>query len=142
MNDPLPDKLSELIELAVNDARKLDRNKYVPYFGEYHEVDLIAEPKICYICDAGAVIAGTLQADPHVHVAAYDYTPNVGNKLKALDLARTGHYRQALAYLGMTDVGILTVPRSRYFAYRNWEEFDKHLLQMKDVAQQLKALGY
>ena len=60
--DVLPDKLSGLIRLAIADAGRLDRDKYTPYFLDYHKPKRLwsGQSDSCCICNAGAVIAGTL----------------------------------------------------------------------------------
>ena len=53
----LPDRLSDLIELAVADAQRLDRNTYDPEYDSWHEMERLG----CDVCFAGAVMAGTLE---------------------------------------------------------------------------------
>ena len=58
LTTPPPAKLSDLIELAIADTRKLDRHDYTPTWMTWHRPNP-ADDK-CMICLAGAVIAGTL----------------------------------------------------------------------------------
>ena len=143
----LPDKLSELIMVAVADAKKLDRSKYYPYFKTYHDKTGIAPDGLCEICDAGAVIAGTLNGDTGLTLAPSSFmSDDVARKLYALDAARDGDYDGALFTLEKhtkdTSEAVRHVPVSPYSQYEGWEEFDKHLDIMKGVAKQLKELGY
>lgn len=55
---PPPGKLSDLIDLAVADARRLDRTTYTPDSSVWHEP---ADDDCCMICLAGSVIAETLK---------------------------------------------------------------------------------
>ena len=145
MKDVLPDKLSELIIVAVKDARKLDRNKYCPSFINFHDPDEVhpSLPRYCLICDAGAVMAGTLQVD-FTQSAIPDCFPDIEHKLIALDRARCGNYASALRYLGVERDWSFTkdIKVSPFHDYYDWETFDKHLNHMEGVAKQLKDLGY
>ena len=55
---PPPEGPSELIDLAVADARQLDRTRYTPNPYVWHRP---ADDGACMICVAGSVIAGTLK---------------------------------------------------------------------------------
>ena len=144
MLDPLPNTLSELILVAVNDARKLDRNMYLPNALQYHR----PWPNgACEICDAGAVMAGTLKIHRRVQLAPINFFGTIRYKLNALDDARGGQYVKALMELGFdldaaSVVSIGRIKESPYYDYDTWETFDKHLNHMEGVAQQLEALGY
>ena len=56
---PPPCDLIALIRLAVADARKLNRDLYVPESSDWHGGG--TEYSSCPVCFAGAVIAGTLK---------------------------------------------------------------------------------
>ena len=144
MTDLLPNTLSELIMVAVTDARKLDRDQYSPFFGLFHFLDSQCR---CLVCDAGAVMAGTLGMDRQEDSSPSHYSRSVEAKLNALDAARRGYYGTALRIMGLSDsridvAALKSIGESPYQSYRNWEEFDKHMYFMKGVAQQLEALGY
>ena len=147
MHDPLPNKLSELIMVAVEDARKLDRKTYWPHFASYH----VAHPKHggCAVCDAGAVMAGTLGLDPTTTAMPVDFHDSVERKLLALDLARQGGYSAAIELImdrdcekGHEDLNEEDFEDSPYQDYEDWDEFECHLQHMEDIARQLNELGY
>ena len=144
MNDPLPNTLSALIMVAVNDANKLDRDQYAPHFYYFH---LKSKHSKCRICDAGAVMAGTLRKPIDQVYQSEDFVYPINYKLMALDKARRGLYSQA-AFLvaGIDGQKLLSLDEkikpSPYMSYKNWEEFDKHMDFMEGVAHQLEALGY
>ena len=146
MHDPLPNTLSELILVAVADARKLDRHIYYPNWLEFHKGYKFDERYICQICDAGAVIAGTLKAGHFVgDRAPVNYPETVHRKLNALDEARKGYYNCALEYMGIhcdDNESVSSIEQSPYRQYSSWEHFDLHMNHMEWVAQQLKDLGY
>ena len=147
MNDPLPNTLSALILVAVQDARALDRNTYWPDYSYYHE----AHPKAggCTVCDAGAVMAGTLGLDLATSAIPADFPDSVKRKLLALDLARQGGYSEAIDLImdldgenGHEDLRDEGFEESPYHEYEDWDEFECHLQHMEDIARRLEALGY
>ena len=148
MNDPLPDKLSELILVAVQDARKLDRQKHIPNSLYYHAPDkwsVAYSRYACLVCDAGAVMAGTLQTDTTHDAVPGSFPLSIETKLHALDLARQGSYVGALIALGVENININYVSRvdvSIHHNYTTWERFEKHMNVMEKAAQQLEELGY
>ena len=58
VNTPPPGKLSDLLDLAIADARKLDRNHYKPLWSTWHAPGDKAGQ--CMMCLGGSIIAGTL----------------------------------------------------------------------------------
>ena len=142
MNDPLPNTLSALIMVAVKDAKKLDRTIYSPDSMLYHDT---RHSDKCYICDAGAVMSGTLQVDRKKSLGPDEFPQWISNKLYALDLARRGSYVEALIELGVENIninGVTGVCVSIHHDYTTWKQFDKHMNVMEKAAQQLKDLGY
>lgn len=58
----LPDKLSDLLELAVNDAMSLENsNNYVLNMLDWHSPYVETTGTKCNVCMAGAVMACTLK---------------------------------------------------------------------------------
>ena len=99
-----PQTLSSLIRLAIDDARKLNRNVYAPLYSAWHAPDDTQSPQVCNICLAGAVIAGTLQAPPHAYVAWLEKAEiddrEWANALIAVNYARMGRWKLARIKLG------------------------------------------
>lgn len=86
----LPDKLSDLLELAVKDAKKIGKDPR-------YELDMsnnwhmyIEDEKKCRVCLAGSVMACTLNVNPTETVYSYDFSLDTSDKLEALDRLRTG----------------------------------------------------
>lgn len=50
----LPDKPSDLLELALNDAKRLNRSRYQMDAGRYHERARRRDDDKCGVCLAGA----------------------------------------------------------------------------------------
>lgn len=95
----LPDKPSDLIELALADLEKIEQD------GRY-EVDMseaFHEPigGVCIVCFAGCVIAGTIGRSPGDEVYPRECGKSDNRKLYALDSFRCGHIAAALQWLGI-----------------------------------------
>ena len=94
----LPDKPSELINVALADLAKVEQSKK-------YEVDMDTwhDPSagICYVCLAGAVMAKSLQASPDKSLLPSMHNGGLSGKLSALDEFRTGDVSW-----GFSDMGI------------------------------------
>lgn len=94
MSKKLPNKLSSLLELAINDAQALARSKrFVLDMGRW----LVALPDDkCAVCLAGAVMSRTLEtARPATGFEIGPYGGSYGknkNKLLAINAMRTGDF--------------------------------------------------
>ena len=149
----LPDKLSDLIELAIRDARKLDRRVYYPNAGHWHHPSYSEDDSLsCKICFAGAVIAGTLGAPVMVNVApsvpwwfpGWSPTQDNWRKLKALELVRAGALVKALRSLDLPfeefQSRFPNFSRMAQFpGFIGWEEFDKFCTDMEWAVERLRA---
>ncbi|MDE2905463.1 MAG: hypothetical protein OXQ28_05195 [Acidobacteriota bacterium] len=153
---PPPDKLSDLIELAIADARKLDRYDYAPTWMTWHRRNP-ADGK-CMVCLAGAVIAGTLGCarETIIDIAAEDSADPRSTTitdepwrraLRALDSAREGHWNEAFENLrGSYPADELrnaldALPRPRHREFNAWNQFDAHLASLADCASKLREIG-
>lgn len=92
---PPPDKPSELILLALKDLESVEKSKkYVVHMGHWHLPD---EGK-CYVCFAGAVMAGTLKLSDKVNYDLH-FLPGKYNgwktALRALDFLRGSNFIDA-----------------------------------------------
>jgi hypothetical protein len=89
----LPEKLSDLLEVAINDAQTAARRKDVRFhMGTW----LYRDGEICQMCLAGAVMARTLGAGYHAcsSPTAVGYFAG-GSKLFAIDEMRRGNFSYA-----------------------------------------------
>lgn len=143
-----PKTLSGLIRLAVNDARKLDRDAYWPVCNTWHEPSGRQSGAVCRICLAGAVIAGTLGAPTDADVRFLDQIDDTEwvDALTAIDHARTGKWRLARMKLGheptvKDDAAMASVAYPLQMNFGNWEEFETHLHSLEERAAQLEAAG-
>ena len=147
-----PEKLSDLIELAIADARRLDRTLYRPCSEIWHEPD----DRICLVCLSGCVIAATLEA-PRTEITIRNLTDpddapqEIANEewrqaLEALDHARRGEWALAITTRGIRleeetrdKLRRISPPWPRGFD--GWERFDEHLADLQEKAGKLRALG-
>jgi hypothetical protein len=132
----LPKKLSELIRLALTDLRKVERNKnYKVDMNTWHTPN-----GVCRVCLAGAVMAGTLGADPTT-VAAPSYYGRDSGKLAALDEVRCGYLEDAIrAFTGKP--AAQNVPFHKPMPEYTPRTKTKFHAAMRKVATQLAKLGY
>lgn len=151
-----PEKLSDLIDLAIEDARSLNRTVYQPNYTVWH----MAEPEYCNVCLAGAMLAGTLGEPSDMTTAPEHYSDDWNNALVALDSVRNGLYFEALIDLGVEDDGYAdaaqvpndvedarlafnsALPQPVEEDFHSWEQFDQHLASLEAVADALRQRGY
>ena len=142
MENGLTKNLPDLIELAIEDAGKLNREVYIPIYRSFHSYEPV--PLVCEICLGGAIIAGTLKHDPKS-----DLLDNVFNvfysQLRALDYVRNGRYKNAaevLEYeLSIEQVNALyELPSPVETRFTTWKEFDLHLESLKEITKQIREV--
>ena len=111
----LPDKLSDLLELAVKDAKRAERSKkYVLDMYKFHAPkgeplqgcdcedcrDAREKPNRCRVCMAGAVIAFELGGPPDQFALRRGF-PDLEGKLLAIDSMRRGAFGEAKRRAGL-----------------------------------------
>ena len=156
---PPPGKLSDLIDLAVADARRLDRTTYTPDSSVWHEP---ADDDCCMICLAGSVIAETLKCPRDQKVELGDEDNPDPDRVKSTTRkmaagALSARQRPArLLERGLTrPCAHPTHPRQQTTSsvnfdqrrvpehpkFKNWTEFDAHLESLTTCANKLRKLG-
>ena len=156
LTTPPPAKLSDLIELAIADARRLDRTRYTPMWLTWHR----PSPRNgkCMVCLGGAVVAGTLECptDTEIDISTHqDKAPESvaitdetwRHALWALDSSREGDWLEAFRALhGSYPEGelydaleALSAPADTEF--NDWDKLDAHLGSLACRAKQLRKLG-
>ena len=109
----LPDKLSDLLDLAVDDCEKVAKLKTrVLQMNTYH---LPLNNGQCAICMAGAIMDRTLHAPPRKALIPSDFDADTASKLSAVDGMRLGHLRFANRF---DDDDLIDV----FFKFRNMIE--------------------
>lgn len=131
----LPDKPSDLITLALADLALAEASpEYKIAMGDWH----LPGRRVCYVCLAGAVMAGTLGAPSDVDLTPFSFNANTRNKLQALDCFRQGTITVAFYHLG---IDATDVPLRRWIPpYSNGPvQWRQH---MERLAQELKTGGW
>jgi len=156
----LPDKLSELIVLAVNDMEALDRQEYLPVSRVWHEKmqwwDENDEAReVCVVCLAGAVMSRQMGFghDDSGELYIRDSNSNDRKKLVALELVRVLNFIPAVAMFyaipaqlvhgEAKDLGIKV--RNKYLmsnAFYSWKTWNYIKPAYLYVADKLKKMGY
>ena len=155
LTTPPPTKLSDLLELAIADARKLDHDRYTPMWMTWHRPR--QRDGKCMVCLAGAVIAGTLDCstEKSIDIATSDnadpQSTTITDKrwrraLWALDSAREGNWLKALTALHGTCPDCLMqeklakIPTPDKTEFHTWNELDAHLVSLAVCAGQLREI--
>ena len=149
-----PEKLSDLIELAIADASRLDQTLYRPHSEVWHE----PENGRCLVCLSGCVIAWTLQA-PRIEIAIRNLMDPDGAEapalveseewrraLEAIDHARRGEWGLAITTRGIRleddtahELRLISPPLPRGFT--GWKMLDEHLASLEERVARLRTLG-
>ena len=97
MTKTLPDKPSDLAELALRDMRKAIKSpRYHIHMGGWHIPN-----ETCAVCAAGAVMAFTLGASHDEHILPGCFSYLIKHKLLAIDCLRLGDVDRAFRELGL-----------------------------------------
>ena len=131
----LPDKLSDLMVLALKDLAKCERNKkkFKIKMGTWFTPN-----GKCAVCFAGSVMAQSCGVGSKREVFPGDFDVDTNNKLIALDAVRAGYVGSALDDLGRSLPPGLTgqYPVVEYHhGPKVWRK------QMETIAALLKAAG-
>ena len=142
---------SALIRHAVKDSRSLNRDVYSPAFGAWHRYSI--EKSKCFICFAGAVIAGSLGGNFKNDAFPVNF-PKEKKRLVALDYFRRGMFSVVWWRVGMDELGTetgsdnsqkclkeLQTIKSSVFAFESWEEYDTFLEDMEKAADVFEKYG-
>ena len=151
MTEPIavPEKLSDLIRLAIADGRKLYQERAGEYYPDayvFHEVgyDSQQDKKVCHVCLAGAVMAGTLHTDTRDSLIPSDFDKPWTKALYALDYVRLGLYDNALIALygpGEYQFAVTQSPPVQY-RFEGWDAFLDHLDNLGFVVGFFQDHGY
>jgi len=96
----LPRKPSDLLALALDNLRKVERSKkYKVCMGAWHSPGTYyADP--CAVCLAGAVMAKTLGASPEMTLVPHNFSEE--DKLDAIDSFRVGEWGAGFNCMGVS----------------------------------------
>ena len=144
------DRLSNLIKVAITDAKRLHTNQrknYHPHFADWHSPSstLLDTPVKCRICLTGAVLAGTLQGDITKCLLPHDYSADA-DKLRALNAVRTGDLPQAHNFFYGREASL--AQRHAYKKLKKlikhddfigWRRFLRHVESLEVLARELAS---
>lgn len=138
----LPDKMSELLRVAVDDLEKIEADpNYRINMAQWHS----PSGAYCEVCLAGATLAtrgipSDVEIDPSIPIQSLEGR-KVYDKLCAINSLRTGSVKTAAEYMGITDTARLNnithVAMTRY--EHGPENFKREL---RDLANDLEKYGY
>lgn len=130
----LPDKPSDLIELALSDLEKVEKNpRYEINMSTWHTPDRGK----CSVCLAGAVIAGTLEQSIRYDLSPQSFDENTRRKLVALDHFRLGYIGDGLQEMCVERP--LTL--ENFAAVAPYYRFDRNLFKrdMREIIAKLRS---
>lgn len=99
IKDTLPNKPSELIRVALQDLRKVERSKkYLISMESWHMPTHLYSSELpkCYVCLAGAVMAKEFDIPVDDYATPYTFPRKIEDKLIALNNFRCGWIYSAL----------------------------------------------
>lgn len=164
--DTLPDRPSELLGVAIDDAYGLDRRMYNVDWREYHTGSEDSGLSRCAcVCFAGAVMAGRLGAPSHLTITPRAFegvNDSLHCKLEALERFRESDIKGGLYLLGYGDTkeGLTSGERivsftneqralveerdgdaSEWFEFYDWGEFELFLEDMSELRAGFAKVG-
>ena len=140
----LPATMAGLLEVAITDARKLDRSIYLPYHNDWHNPNGFSN--FCEVCLAGSVIAGSLKIAPSITVSSLSFDKRTEDLLDALDNMRMGLWSKAfdLIYNRIPPLHVLdylrALPEPARSTFEGWEDFNVHLSSLERMLPQLHSI--
>ena len=145
------DTLSDLLEVAIEDMRAIDRNQYMPNFAIYFTHN--DATKMCHVCAAGAVMVNSLGNEVEAEIIGLEeaYGKEVCNRLIAIDALRENHFHKAWCrihghfpseYIDELLVKINEkCPRKGTSCFVGWDEADDFIEHSERVIDELRAVG-
>lgn len=148
-HDPLPNKLSALIRVALEDLRKAEKTPRVKIdMKVFHAIDHVDDTyyyawseipddkKVCVVCFAGTVMIGSLGGDmfdPAVQTEKWG--KSVQRKLYALDHIRHGDLISAISGIATEphEYSLLTQHLFKAFPTLDWDASDQECSYHLDV---------
>jgi len=144
MRTKLPDTLHELLDLALEDLKKISKDsRYLIDMGIYHEPSGYFTP--CFVCLAGCVMANTLKANPFKSLHPMDFPPEISLKLTALNFLRQGEIYDAIVAFYSYKAYPNRKPLTFYLSYLPIPAYSENKLKffkaMRKVSKLLKEKG-
>ena len=152
----LPDKLSDLIDVALKDyiAVKRRNKTYVidmckwhcPTFA-YNESGKRTEEIKCHVCLAGCVMANTFKISHESDLRPSDLVQlddgiAIQSKLCALDKVRLGMLTNALSYFGVVSFHATEKGMKTHWERNPCDDMSTFVADMRAIARYLRKFGY
>lgn len=136
MTKTLPNKPSDLAELALRDMRKAIRSPlYHISMGQWHDPN-----ETCAVCAAGSIMAFTLNARRECRIRPEDFPKPTARKLNAIDDLRMGIVSDA--FVGLSRSFDKGEKFDRYiYPYRERDR-KPFFRDMRRLIKDLRAAGY
>ena len=116
----LPNKPSDLLELALSDLEKCSKDKrYKLNMHTWHAKNNFSKEKLCHVCMAGAVMAKTLNVGIDEIKNVDSFTFETRDKIMAIDALRQGLFLSACVFLGISNRGFSNVNLVPISLYRD-----------------------
>ena len=120
----LPNKASDLLELAMKDMKMIEKNPlYIIDMGSWHSPEFQSFEFDCAVCLAGCVMANTLKVNPELPREPEDFNNDIKHKLYAIDDLRQGHVIDALESLGQDIKKLNFKHRKTFYDLANKQRF-------------------
>lgn len=135
--------MSELLTVAVADARALDPRLYQPNYIALHDASVSVK---CQVCLAGCLIAGTLQGTPDQSFAPEQFNDNVRGNLSSLNYMRQGKWLFAFyefhRYWPRTPIEnrLRNLPKPDNSNFRCWNTYHSHLDSLESILPELREI--
>ena len=139
----LPDTMNGLLVTALNDARSLDRYRYMPNWEQWHNSTIRSS---CEVCLAGSIIARSFRMPPENDIHPVLFSDLTFQKLEAVESMRSGDWWHAFVcvYDGPPNDAaeklILSLDAPRKGDFSGWDEFETHLESLQSFIPKLRAI--
>lgn len=136
MGKKLPDKPSDLIDLALADLEKAEKSDdYIIEMNVWHKPN---DDGKCLVCLAGAVMAFSLNFDREMKYVLANMPKNNQHKMSALNHFRYGAIRTGFNYMGIPFEA--DQPQERYITPYD-ESPEEFKSQIKRMVKEIRECG-
>ena len=139
--ETLPDKLSDLLELALDDLETTEKDPaYEINMLYWHELDEV--DNTCRVCLAGAVLAQTLEVPVSFNYLRYRPEPDLEDKMDAINFVRLGFVDYALKALNRASFYEVGKDRWRIEVPQYYIDPKRFKKTLRNLVPELRAKGY
>jgi len=142
MKSKLPEKLSDLIDLALSDMKVMEKSKkHVIQMQTWHEP---VHENLCSVCFAGGVIANTMGGNHRENLGPSTYNSYEKNRFQAIDSIRCYSVVGAFSWIGFEFI----TEKFENRILKNMDEVSytgnkrQFKINMRTMARRLRKEGY